>query len=283
VVVPFLQDDEVQKLRDAFMMEKGNAVTGFYATAHAEDTAFRRRMSETVRAVFQRAFELYFDRCEALGGSFIVKAPHGKEILQPHQDWNIVDETKYRSFNVWVPLVDLTPENGTILVMPGSHQWHRGFRHSSIPCAYGPIHSLLIKHMEPLYLKAGEALIYDHALLHASEANRSDTPRMACACGVIPTEADMRFYWNENGTVEEYAGSPQFFMEHNVFTGPHGLLKLRDIPYDFPSFQEDDFYRFSSLPKPVSKPENAPPQKSFWQVYTPLNIFREIKYRLSGK
>jgi hypothetical protein len=27
---------------------------------------------------------------------------------------------------------------------------------------------------------------------------------------------------------------------------------------------------------------SAEPQKSFWKVYTPMNVVREIKYRITG-
>src|SRR5690606_38154144 len=103
--------------------------------------------------------------------------------------------------------------------------------------------------------------IYDHALVHASDANKSSEVRVACAYGIIPEQADMRFYWNNNGQVEEYAVTPDFFMTQNVFTGPHGLAKISDKPYDFHQLNEDEFYSLAGIekPAPVSVSENG-----FW-------------------
>lgn len=292
VTVPFLDAAGIKSLTDVFDGIDRGGIDHFYATAHATDLTFRKNMSEAIRDAFARSVDSYFIDCKPLGGSFVVKPPGEKHLLQPHQDWNIVDETRFRSFNIWVPLVDLDENNGAILVMPGSHLWVGGYRHAGIPCAYGQIHPLLLEHMPALHLKAGEALIYDHAMLHASHANHSDGFRIACACGIIPEEAGMRFYWNNAGMVEEYESSPEFFMTENVFTGPHGLKKIRDIDFDFPQVDEDSFYSLSKIERPAKPEEPAPVAAEtsagpaalpFWKVYTPMNILREIKFRVGGR
>jgi len=251
VVVPFLDEEEVNTLTAFFHEHHKDGVGGFYATAHVPDTGFREMMGREINRVYERGINEYFTEARPLGGSFIVKPPGEESVLQPHQDWNIVDESVNRSYNVWVPLVDLNEKNGTILVMPGSHDWVRGYRHISIPCVYGKVYGLVLQNMTPLYLKAGEALIHDHALVHASEANRSDGLRIACAYGIISSGAKMLFYWNNNGQVEEYESNPEFFMKENVFTGPHHLKKIKDVDYDFHQIDEDEFYALSKIPKPV--------------------------------
>jgi hypothetical protein len=288
VVMPFLNRDEVQKLLSAFHNHHKTPIQGFYATAHSAEITFRKKMSEYIKEALSRSVTEQFVNCNLLGGSFIVKSENQTEYLQPHQDWNIVDENKFRSFNIWIPLVDLHEANGTILVMPKSHLWLKNYRHSSIPCAFQNVHSLILQNMLPLYLKTGEALIYDHALLHASEPNRSDTLRIACACGIIPSEAEMKFYWNNSGIVEEYKSSPEFFLTENVFSGPHGLKKIKNVPYHFHQIDEIEFYMLSGIDKPHEEEKNNSVRHSntasrFWEIYTPSNIAKEIKLRLSGK
>jgi hypothetical protein len=249
-------------------------------------------MSEIIKQALQRSAHLLFNNCRLLGGSYIAKPSGEYGLLQPHQDWNIVYENYFRSFNIWLPLVDLNKENGTIQVLPQSHLWLKGYRHSSIPCAFQNVHHLVWENLQPLYMKAGEALIYDHALLHASGINTSNDLRIACACGVIPSEAEMKFYWNNNGIVEEYESSAEFFMKENIFSEPKGLKKIQDLQYDFHQINETEFYKISGIPAPEptfvdieveSKQrginENQE-QLPFWKVYTPLNIFREIKHRI---
>lgn len=286
VVISFLNEEEINALTKIFYDNHKDKVEHFYATAHVEDIDFRNRMNLEIREVYSRAIEENFVGCTALGGSFVVKPKGETGVLDPHQDWNIVDEEKYRSFNVWVPLVDLTKDNGVIYVLPKSHKWvEKTYRHSTIPNVYGQVYDQVWENMIPLYMKAGEALVYDHALVHASELNQTDELRIACAYGVIPEEAEMIFYWNNDGKVEKYQSNPDFFMEQNIFTGPHGLTKLDDVDYDFHQVTVDEFYEISGIEPPKKEEpvaENEVETKSFWQVYTPKNIIREIKFRLTG-
>ena len=222
-------------------------------------------------------------RVNLLGASFISKSKDDASKLQPHQDWNIVDETEFRSFNLWIPLVDLSEENGAIEVLPKSHDWVRGYRHSSIDCAYRKVHDLVWENMKPLYMKAGEALIYDHSLLHASKSNKTDEKRIACASGMMPREAQMYFYWNNNGTIEQYKSNVEFFMTQNIFEGPNGLEKVASLEYDFPTVEEAEFYRLMGKEMPNPAPvvdvvevsaELETDTRSFWQTYTPMNIIQ---------
>lgn len=292
VVVPLLNEVEVNDLLNVFNAAHPDEIVPFYATAHHESPEFRNEMNLAIVKAISKQVDEVFNDCRLLGGSFIVKTKSDHSLLQPHQDWNIVDERQFRSFNIWIPLVDLTEMNGAIEILPKSHDWVRGIRHSSIPCAYQQVHHLVWENMKPLYMKAGEALIYDHSLLHASKANNSDSRRIACASGVIPNEAQMFFYWNNNGTIERFESNPEYFMAENIFTEPVGLQKDDSFEYDFPSVDEKRFYELAGLEMPVAQaiePETAAEsvdsstdKTPFWKVYTPLNILKEIHYRLTS-
>lgn len=292
VVIPFLDEAEIVRLKEVYREAHSEEQVPFYATAHHQDPEFRKKMSNAISAVLKPHAERVFLNCDLLGASFIVKAPKAESSLQPHQDWNIVDETEFRSFNVWIPLVDLNEQNGAIEVLPKSHNWLRGYRHSSINCAYREVHGLVWENMKPLYMNAGQALIYDHSLLHASKANHSSENRIAVASGVKPNEAQMYFYWNNHGMLEQYESNTEFFMTENIFEGPGKLKKVAQFGYDFPVVTTEQFHAWNgtkatvvqeeilSAPKAVSEAEPCEP---FWKVYTPMNIIREINYRLSSK
>lgn len=287
VVAPFLNPEEVEFLKSKFEEAHPSDTAPFYATAHHQSPDFRREMSDIISQVLRPHVQEVLFECDLLGATFIVKSKDDASLLQPHQDWNIVDENEFRSFNIWIPLVDLNEQNGAIEVLPESHKWIRGYRHSSIDCAYRKVHSLVWEHMKPLYLKAGEALIYDHALLHASKANRTDEKRLACASGLKPSGAEMFFYWNNSGVVEQYKSNPDFFMTQNIFEGPSGLEKVAQLPYDFPAVEEAEFYGFLGLEPPKIEVQQVPQksnaaEKPFWKVYTPGNILKEIHYRLTS-
>lgn len=234
VVVPFLDQLQVEELKEFFYEHHPNDIPGFYASAHSQDLEFRSRMNDKIKSVYAEAIEKYFSNCEALGGSFVVKTKTQKEKLHPHQDWNIVDEKQYRSFNIWVPLLDLNEENGAIRVLPKSHLWGENYRGPNIADARQQELGAIWEKMHTLIMKAGEALIYDHRLYHASYPNTKDEFRLACVFGIKPAEADMFYYFGKNNNVEVYKSSVDFFMSGDIQKGPE-VLELVAIIQGSPS------------------------------------------------
>ncbi|MCB0509813.1 MAG: phytanoyl-CoA dioxygenase family protein [Bacteroidetes bacterium] len=226
VVVPFLSAETVQDLKAFFYQEQPHDIPGFYASAHSMDLDFRGRMNQKIKNSFESAIESYFQNCEALGGSFVVKTNKQKERLHPHQDWNIVDENKYRSFNIWVPLVDLNQQNGAIRVLEKSHLWGANFRGPNIPDDRQEQLEKIWEDMNTLHMKAGEALIYDHRLYHASYPNLTEEYRLACVFGIKPKDAQMYYYFGNNGKIEQYKSSVDFFMKGDIQKGPEILEKI---------------------------------------------------------
>lgn len=226
VVVPFLEQTEITKLTDFFHENHPDGINGFYATAHVQDISFRNKMNDYIKNSFRQSVDKYFYKCRPLGGSFVVKSNTQKERLHPHQDWNIVDENKHRSFNIWVPLVDLTNENGVIKVMPKSHRWMKTFRGPGLPDPFENVHEKIWRSMKPLYMKGGEALIYDHRLFHASDPNTIDKLRLAAVFGIISDNVPMYYYCGKNGNLEVYESSPEFFLNENIQRGPEVLKKV---------------------------------------------------------
>lgn len=230
VVVPFLTKEVVDELKSFYYQHHPTQLEGMYATAHHLDIDFRIQMNDFIKSKFEYSIEKHFLNCQPLGGSYIAKYKGNNGSLEPHQDWNLVDEHKSRSFNIWVPLVDLNDKNGAIMIEPGSHLWDFNYRSANIPFAYPEKVEELWKSMLRLDMKAGEALIYDHRLIHASANNESDEVRLACVFGIIPADTPMYYYHkNENGDIEVYDSNPDFFLYGNIFEGPKDLQMINVI------------------------------------------------------
>lgn len=229
VVVPFLAADQVDELKKFFYDNHPNEIPGFYATAHHPDIAFRKKMNNKIKAAFEETIAAYFEGCEALGGSYVVKTKSQEEKLHPHQDWNIVDESRYRSFNIWTPLIDLSEENGAIRVLPKSHLWGLNYRGPNIPDSHEEKLESFWNDMITLNMRAGEALIYDHRLYHASYANKTDEYRLATVFGIKPKAAQMFYYYGNKGNIDVYESSVNFFMEADIQQGPRVLKKVKTI------------------------------------------------------
>ncbi|MBX7181345.1 MAG: phytanoyl-CoA dioxygenase family protein [Bacteroidia bacterium] len=248
VVVPFLSPQQVIDLKTFFIQNHTDALPGFYATAHSPNLGFRKAMNDRIIQEFSTPIQSLFSHCKPLGGSFVVKNNQGSEVLRAHQDWNIVDETRFRSFNIWVPLVDLSSQNGAITVLPGSHAWIENYRGPNIPDDFEQVNSQLWDRMLTLNMKAGQALIYDHRLFHASHANTSDFLRMACVFGIIPENAEMLYYYGNGNQVEVYKSSVDFFMNGNIQEGNKQLEMVKTIPRPIPNLEKLGF----TLSKPAS-------------------------------
>ena len=245
MVLPFLNHAEVQQLRDIYFSYHPDAsVQGFYVSSHVKPWDELMEISDKIKDIVAPKIDAHFQNVQKIGGTFIVKAPDEKNILHPHQDWRIVDEDHFRSFTIWIALQDTTDENGALYVLPGSHEWIRGYRHITIPSVYGKIYDLTWEYMFPLHLKAGEAVVFDHALVHASKPNISKELRIAATNTIMSEGATFRICCNNTGVVEEYECPPGFYIKPESRTAPFDLPKIRDTEFEMLQLDEEAFLKF---------------------------------------
>jgi len=256
ITLPFLESDEIAKLRELFWTyHSQEEVQGLYVSAHYKEEDQIQRISDSIQQIFKRAIDEHIENGMTLGGTFISKPPHQTEPLQPHQDWSIVDESRFRSYTIWVPLDDVTEENGCMYVLPKSHDYVRGYRHISIDSVFGQIYDTVWQHMEPVHLKAGEAIVFDHALGHASKPNTSEKIRIAATYSLISNKPEMRFYWNNNGVVEEYVGESDFYNTPEAKTGPICLRKVRHLDFKPHQLTQEEFLILAGVEQPMAATE----------------------------
>ncbi|NQX99369.1 MAG: phytanoyl-CoA dioxygenase family protein [Flavobacteriales bacterium] len=215
VIIPFLNSTEVTSLKEAYQKSHPNNPDGFYATTHANDVNFRKHANEQIKAVLNAPIKKNIQNINALGGAFISKSPNKKGVLPLHQDWNIVNEDKYQSYNIWIPLQDVDEYNGAVRVLERSHNKMKTYRGPNISPILANIADEVQAHMISLNMKAGEALIYNHALWHSSPINQSDQHRLAVVYGIIPKAATMMYYYRNKKNVEEYISNLDFFFNNN--------------------------------------------------------------------
>ena len=137
----------------------------------------------------------------------------------------------------------------------------QGYRHVTIPNIYGHIYDLVWAAMTPVHLKAGEAIIFDHAIGHGSKPNRSERIRIAATHSLLSPNAEMRFYWNNNGTVEEYEGENYFYITEEAKVGPGNLKKLRDVDFKVDQLNREEF---NTLVGGENEPQFGLKEKRSW-------------------
>lgn len=249
-VFPFLKPDAVERLTSNYLEFQKEEPSHFYSSTHSADMAFRKKTSDFIRSVLNPLVPDVLKDYRLLGGAYVVKPAHGKGILQPHQDWNLVDEGKSRSYNLWIPLVDVDVRNGAVFVLAGSHARMKTYRGPGIPSVFKDVEQHIWQTLEPLPMKAGEALFYDHALLHGSPANTSDRVRIGIVCGVIPKDSAMQIHALQDGKIETFLCDESFFLEKNPATDIHQLIKLNNDPPEVRALSMEEFKRLF-FPEPV--------------------------------
>lgn len=252
-IVPFLNEAEVKSLTSFFHQHHPTLPDGMYASSHAGDFSFRQLMNDEIKRVCARAIDVTFSEVTPLGATFMVKSKGENGSLHPHQDWSIVDEEKFNSYNIWLPLVDVNEQNGTLLVLPNSHNWITNTRGLNISSSYEAVTAEVWNYLVPINLKAGEAFVYDHRLMHASGVNHTTAPRLVIVYGIIPAKATMRYYFGNNDKIEEYACSPDFYFNETITQGPASLPLLKALPNQNPKVT------LAQLQQKYA------PKQSFWQ------------------
>lgn len=218
IVVPLLSSLEVSNLIDFFQREQKDAALGFHATMFSADVGYRTRVDQIVRAMMLPKLLPYLKAYRAVVGNFVVKEPSRRDSAVPvHQDWTFVDETKMHSLNVWCPLIDTTPENGRLHVFKGSHRLMQVLRGPYFPNPYVSNSKLIAERfMTELALDAGMAVIYDHALVHASPANRSGALRIAANLALVPEEAQLIHAYLQS-EIGNTPSRPEIFQVEDAF------------------------------------------------------------------
>jgi hypothetical protein len=254
VVVPFLQPEKVELLTKIFFAHHATLPEGMYSTSHSPDFTLRKKMNETIQRACAEAIEATFQNYSALGSTFMAKTKGNSGSLKPHQDWSIVDENEYCSYNIWLPLVDVSEKNGTLQILPRSHSFLQNIRGLNIPSSYESVLNEVEKMLVPLRVSSGEAVVYDHRLVHASGINQTDEVRLTIVYGIVPQAADMRYYFGNKGKIEVYECSPEFYFSQQINDGPHGLKLIEILENNNPVVSKKDLDYFL-----------APGTKNWWQ------------------
>lgn len=244
VIVPFLSAIEIENLSNTFRTTFPDVPEGFYSTSFSRDEKAKAILSDAVNSVFDDKVAAISAPYRKLGSCFLTKSSGEKGEMPIHQDWTVVDETKYSSVTIWVPLCDVDENNGAMQVSDGSHRFSDALRAPTLDDVFSEVKNEIRKDLKNIPMKAGEALIFSQALLHASPPNLSDQRRDVITFGFIPQKAELLYYYkNEVGQVEKYDVPDNFFGEYNTDIGirPTTGNKVDEFIYNTPKVSVADY------------------------------------------
>ena len=178
VVVKLLAGEEVGQLINFYLSNPNPVKSAFHTTHFATDKDYKQKVHQAISAALAPPVKHLLPNYAAAFANFMVKEPGGNNPMPLHADWTYVDESQAVSIAIWMPLVDTTPENGQLGVIPFSQNLSHHIRGPRILQWEFPFNEKLINTMGKLLpVKAGEAVIYNHRLLHFSPPNNSGQVR----------------------------------------------------------------------------------------------------------
>jgi hypothetical protein len=307
VVIPsFLNTAEVKHMDQLFdELHPNLPESGFFAGVYSSDFEYKKRVSEEVKVVYKRTYENTFVDYTSFGGAFLHKISSPDSYLFVHQDWTVVEEENQVALNIWVPLCDITPDNGPLMVLPGSqYDAYKVLRAPTMRFFFDHDANAVIDQLEPLIVKAGDAVVLNQSLIHYSPPNVSGKIRKAVTAGLKSKEAQMIFHYKEkdckDDVLEKFEMDDDFFIHfenffEDIYKRPTVGKGIGTINYSVPMLSGIELNNLIKKMKndagfdyfePESDPEKQAvigietPKLSIWEIYSPINILNEIKLRL---
>jgi len=177
----------------------------------------------------------------------------------------------------------------------------------------------VFEYLQLVPLKAGEALVFDNRTFHGSPPNQADQTRLAVGLGFTQKDAQLCHYYqspqHQGQRLQKYHVAADFFQHFNysrIKTAYEQGLSLPEltavatVPYTYETLSTTALTELilahdnhpntaladqvAALFQPATPPaggqltgqvaEAETDNRSFWQIYTPLNIVREFIYRV---
>ncbi len=163
-------------------------------------------------------------------GSMQIKPPTQTSQLSLHQDNAFVDEEKYMGIYTWIPLTDVTGENGWMYMIPGSHRFGNVHRSLNLPWQFKDMDDVLMKYAKFVPAKAGEIIFFDSGTIHGSTPNHSKEVRLAVTTVITPLGSEIINIFKDEttppGMVEYFEVNEDFWNNYDFMRRPPSKFKF---------------------------------------------------------
>jgi len=217
----------------------------YITTSHSNNAELINRVDIVLQKVLTPALDKVLDNYKLLFGNYLVKMPGPGSETEPHQDITFVDETQYASVNIWIALQDTTPENGCMYFLRGSHRLMPTIRPThDYNWAYEKVKQQIKIRSDVFSAKAGEAFIFNHAVIHGSFENKTNEPRIAAVVAAYNADAPLIHYYlpdKLSNRLQKYSMDKEAYLHFVKEAPPAKGIYLGDKFFDFKQLSEDDF------------------------------------------
>ncbi|HRW41619.1 MAG TPA: phytanoyl-CoA dioxygenase family protein, partial [Microthrixaceae bacterium] len=181
----------------------------------------KRSTDAVIRQVLVGPMERSFCSYRPYYGNYVMKWPSPTSWFGVHQDSCFVDESTAVSASIWVATTEVDEHNGAVWFFPGSHRMRSTVRGSNqATYSFQDVGAAIEARCGRIVrLAPGDAVVFDHRVVHWSYANTSDAPRLAAVLGVVPERATLLHHHasDDGATVETFAIDDEFFIVNDPF------------------------------------------------------------------
>jgi ectoine hydroxylase-related dioxygenase (phytanoyl-CoA dioxygenase family) len=322
VVIDLLNHSQIDELISFYNDLTNDAAPagGFQVSLDNRSPAFVRAVSEKLIGTVSESVDRHFQDHRIFTASFVTKEKNPQGVVPPHQDWTFVDESRFWSATVWCALRDVNMDNGALGAIKGSHRFYDHVRPSPSPQYTPPFKDQLYSifpYLTIFEIKAGQAVVFDNRILHASPPNTTEPTRLAFGIGVTHKDAGIRHYYLLPGSgpqrIEGFHVESDFFYEYNNARlsavhqqglKPEGLDSFGVFAMTAKQYTTEQLVEAiqsagnrrndvlvekmtalfvgngGAARTDIGGKQEPAGKLPFWKVYTPLNIAREIRYRI---
>ncbi len=194
VVLDANLEQEIVALNDYILENYDLPESGFYYSLLNNNFETNKALSAFISKTLSGFYERTFNDYRIISESFLSKIANNKEEFYLHQDWNYTDEQSYNAYNIWIPLCDVTEENGTMFFIPGSHLWFQNYRSGSLPSSRLSYKHFPNEMIQKVEVKKGQVLLFHPAVFHGSFPNNTNSNRIIVTATVLPSQAPFLYY-----------------------------------------------------------------------------------------
>ena len=217
LIKDFISADSCKYLAEVFSRLDTGFSNGFHVTNWSKNSEYKQTShNEVCKILLPQAQKVSVDYKPVLGCYAVKYAGEGSE-MGIHQDWSLTDESVCHSFSVWCPLIDVTEQNGALQIYRGSHNFYSAIRGKDIPFQWKPEQQKIEETLlETLSVKAGDAVLLHHRIVHRSLPNLSDNPRLVAMLAMIPKEQPVKQFFLQDGKVAQLNKPDDFYVHYDI-------------------------------------------------------------------
>lgn len=245
--------EQIKELRkyyseNAFLQKKEGV--SFNTTSNSGDIDLVKKVSGYLMThYFLPGLKKHLCNYELTISNFLVKESGDNSAVRAHQDWLLVDESRFVSFNCWVCLEDADYRTGNMQFIPGSHLFQRCIRAAHTDRFFERNCKSVLDYMVDVPTKAGECVIFNHGVIHASRKNRSGHPRIAVVAGGYSGDAELLFYYKadrDQEYIEKYEITKDSLLKMRPNERPLNGKLIAEIPSDVNYITDEEFRELCS-------------------------------------